>query len=254
MKVYDSLLNICKQQGAGFLILLDPDSGTPAELADHATICESSGAEALLIGGSSILRDHFCEAVAAVKQVTSLPLIIFPGNPGQLSPDADALLFLSLISGRNPQHLIGDQIIAAPAVKQMELEAISTGYMLVESGNITAVEYISDTKPLPRNKPGVAAATALAGQCLGLKLIYLEAGSGADQSVPEEMIAAVRAWIDLPIIVGGGIRTPAEAASKVGAGADFIVIGTVFENDSNASMMKEYCDAIHEAGEQRTKL
>ncbi len=247
MTVYESLLNIRNDKGAGFLVLLDPDNGSPEELARQASRCEVSGADALLIGGSLMLRDGFQEAVEAVKAQTSLPLIIFPGSPNQLSPEADAILFITLISGRNPQHLIGDQVAAAPAVKQMGLETIPTGYMLISSGAPTTVEFISNTPPLPRNKPGLAAATALAGQYLGLKLIYLEAGSGADKSVPDNMISAVRDWIDLPLIVGGGIRSPEEAVSKVRSGADFVVVGTAFENKSDTSTMKDFSDAVHSA-------
>jgi putative glycerol-1-phosphate prenyltransferase len=245
MTVYQRLLDIRKSKGAGFFVLIDPDSDPTNELTGKARRCDDADVDAIFIGGSLMLRDDFSEAVATIKKETSLPLIIFPGNPGQLSPEADAVLFLSLISGRNPQHLIGDHIVAAPSVKKMGLEAIPTGYILVSSNIPTTVEFMSDTKPLPRNKPGLAAATALAGQYLGMKLIYLEAGSGASESVPDEMIQTVCRWIDLPLIVGGGIRKPEEAAQKVKAGADFIVVGTALEEkDGN---LADFCEAVHAA-------
>ncbi len=250
-RIYQDLLGLRDRLGAGFLVLLDPDDGEPKRLAEKAAQCETSGVDALLIGGSLMLKDGFAQAVKAIKRACRLPLIIFPGGPGQLSAEADAVLFLSLISGRNPQKLIGDHIIAAPAVKKLGLEAIPTGYMLVSSGSPTAVEFISDTRPLPRNKPDLAAATALAGQYLGLKLIYLEAGSGADASVPEEMIRTVRRWIELPLVVGGGIRSPEEAGEKVRAGADFVVVGTAFAEADQTRKIEDFSRAVHEAGRRK---
>jgi len=249
MSVYDWLLQL-RRRGAGFFVLLDPDDHPPAELGRRARQCREAGVDALLVGGSLILQDGFHEAVAAVKEACDLPLILFPGSPGQLSPQADALLFLSLISGRNAQHLIGDQVAAAPAVRKLGLEAIPTGYMLVASGTVTAVEFISGTRPLPRDKPELAAAHALAGQYLGLKLLYLEAGSGAREPVPEEMVAAVRRWVDLPLIVGGGLRTPQAAAARVAAGADFIVVGTALGEGDNPEAFRRFAEAVHEAGEK----
>jgi len=251
MTAYESLINVRKTRGAGFLVLLDPDDSSAEMLAERAVQCENAGVDALLIGGSLMLRDGFNLAVKTIKKACRIPVIIFPGGPGQLSGEADAVLFLSMISGRNSQRLIGDQIVAAPAVKQLGLEAIPTGYMLISSGSTTAVEFISDTRPIPRNKPGLAAATALAGQYLGLKLIYLEAGSGAEQSVPDDLIKKVKEWVDLPVIVGGGIRSAPEAAEKVKAGADFIVIGTAFEDPDSVKQIDRFCQAVHRAGSER---
>lgn len=234
-------------------MLLDPDDFDGEVIAQRALLCEKAGVDALLIGGSLMLRDGFSEAVRAVKKKSALPLIIFPGGPGQLSSEADAVLFLSLISGRNPQRLIGDHIVAAPLVKQMKLEAIATGYILISSGATTAVEFMSDTRPIPRDKPKLAAATALAGQYLGMKMIYLEAGSGADASVPDEVVKGVHKWLDIPLIVGGGIRSSEEAAQKVKAGADFIVVGTAFEKEINSDDIKEFCHAVHTAGRSKKK-
>ncbi|TKJ36947.1 geranylgeranylglyceryl/heptaprenylglyceryl phosphate synthase [candidate division LCP-89 bacterium B3_LCP] len=248
MTIYQTLLDIRQNRGAGFFVLLDPDNEKPAVLAKRAGKCQQAGADALLIGGSFLLENSFSEAVAAVKRNCSIPVIIFPGGPGQLTGEADAVLFLSLISGRNPQHLIGDQVTAAPLVKRLGLEAIPTGYMLVSSGNSTTVEFISNSKPIPRDKPKLAAAHALAAQYLGMKLIYLEAGSGADNSVPENLITAVRSWVDIPLMVGGGIRSTQDAAQKVNAGADFIVVGTAIEENEDFSFLAGLCDAVHEAG------
>ncbi len=253
MKVYSKLLDILDRSGAGFFILLDPDNASPEELVEKAALCQEAGVDALLIGGSLMLRDGFSEAVATVKRNCNLPLIIFPGGPGQLSPEADAILFLSLISGRNPQRLIGDHVVAAPAVKRLGLETIPTGYILISSSTTTAVEYMSNTRPIPRDKSGLAASTALAGQYLGMKMIYLEAGSGADGSVPGKLIVAVRSWLDVPLIVGGGIRSPEEAAEKVKAGADFVVVGTAFEKEMTSVLIKDFCKAVHGIGLSRVQ-
>ena len=163
----------------------------------------------------------------------------------QISPKADAILFLSILSGRNREHLIGNQVLAAPLVKKIGLEAISTAYLLVESGKTTSAEFMSNTRPLPRHKTDIALAHALAAEILGFKMIYLEAGSGAELSIPEEMIGAITKYCSVPLIVGGGIKTPDTARQKVQAGAKFIVTGTVFEKDGNADLMKEFALAIH---------
>ena len=251
LTIYQKLLDIRHEKGAGFLVLLDPDNASPEALAERAAACGAVGVDGLLVGGSLIVNDGFHDAIAQIKRRCKLPVIIFPGSPGQLCAEADAILFLSLISGRNPQHLIGDQVIAAPAIKRLGLEAIPTGYMLISSRLATAVEFMSNTRPLPRDKPDLAAAHALAGQYLGLKLIYLEAGSGATESVPDELISRVRQWVDLPLIVGGGIRDPQDAAEKVKAGADFVVVGTALENQPSSSAVQQFSRAVHEAGKAK---
>ncbi len=251
MSIYEKLLSLRHTRGAGFWVLIDPDDHPAAVLGEKARQCEAAGVDALLVGGSLIFNDSFHTTIAVIKRSSQLPVIIFPGSPMQLAAQADAVLFLSLISGRNAQHLIGDQVAAAPVIRKLGLEVIPTGYMLISSGMTTSVEFMSDTRPLPREKPDLTAAHALAGQYLGMKMIYLEAGSGAKESVPEEMIARVRQWVDLPLIVGGGIRTPAEAAAKVRAGADFVVIGTALGNQMDESKVQEYALAVHEAGKQR---
>jgi putative glycerol-1-phosphate prenyltransferase len=252
MTIYDQLLSIRREKGAGFFVLLDPDDHAPEVLAAKACLCRDAGVDALLIGGSRMVNHDFKEAVTAVKSACDLPLIIFPGGHTQLSPDADALLFLSLISGRNPRWLIEEHVQAAPLIHSYELETISTGYMLIASGKTTAVEEVSGTQPLPRDNPGLAADHALAGQYLGLKMIYLEAGSGADAPVPDEIVAAVRRTVHLPLIVGGGIRSPEIAAAKVRAGADFIAVGTALETEAGEEILRQYVKTVHEIGKRRS--
>jgi putative glycerol-1-phosphate prenyltransferase len=192
-----------------------------------------------------MLSNEFDKTISRIKENTKAPVIIFPGGVSQVSFEADAILFLMLISGRNPEYLIGNQVHAAPIIKRMELEAISTGYMLIEGGNVTSAEFMSNTKPIPREKPEIAVAHALAAELLGLKILYLEAGSGAKQSVPDAMIKNVSKHCSLPLIVGGGIRTPEEAKNKVKAGASFVVTGTVIEENSHCAMIQEFANAIH---------
>jgi phosphoglycerol geranylgeranyltransferase len=247
MTVYQQLLDIQSRRGAGYLVLIDPDKQSPAELAVFAKTCEEQDADGLLVGGSLLFNDHFDRAVEAVKKAVRIPVILFPGNGRQLSRHADAVLFMSLISGRNAHYLIGEQVVSAPLVRALGLEPISMGYMLVESGATTAAEFMSNTRPLPRNKPEIAAAHALAAEFLGMKCVYLEAGSGAEMSVPETVVGAVRRTVSIPILVGGGIRTPDEAGAKVMAGASFVVTGNVLERSDDARLIRGFADAIHSA-------
>lgn len=248
MKTYSYLLDVIEKKGAAYLILIDPDKISGERLNSFVSICEKAGVDGFLIGGSLLMSGNLEEAIDIIKKISSLPAIIFPGAVHQLYKNADAVLYISLISGRNADHIIGKHIIAAPIIKRMELEPISTGYMLIESGAKTTAEYISGSLPIPRNKPEIAVATALAGQFLGMKFIYLEGGSGAQQSVPKEMVFAVSNAVDVPIIVGGGIRTPQEAREKVKSGAKVVVTGNFFEDDKNWELLKEFADAIHKKG------
>jgi putative glycerol-1-phosphate prenyltransferase len=245
MTTLEQLLKIKCDRGAGYLLLIDPDKIDPKKLPSF--ICEASdaGTDAFLVGGSLMLSNEFDRTLNIIKKNTEAPVIIFPGSVSQVSAEADAILFLLLISGRNPDYLIGNQVNAAPIIKRMELEAISTGYMLIEGGNVTSAEFMSNTKPIPREKPDIAVAHALAAELIGLKLLYLEAGSGAKQSVPDAMIKKVTKYCSLPVIVGGGIRTPEEAQNKVQAGASFIVTGTIIEENSHRSLIQEFASAIH---------
>lgn len=245
--VYTYLQRVVKERGAGFLPILDPDRVTPAQAAEAAAKMENGGADALLIGTSLMLGDTFDETIQRIKERTDIPLVIFPGSSSQISRLADAMLLPSLISGRNPEFLIGQHVQAAWRLKESGLETIPMGYMLVESGTTTSVEFMSGTKPIPRSKPEIAVAHALAGQLLGLKMLFLEAGSGALKPVPDEMITSVKRHVDVPLVVGGGIREPEVAAQKVAAGADLIVVGSALESGGSEELMREFAEAIHVA-------
>ena len=182
------------------------------------------------------------ELLSDIRRQCDIPLVLFPGNSFQLSWRADAILFLSLISGRNPELLIGQHVVAAPFLKMSPLEIISTGYILVDGGVTTAVQYMSNTYPIPAHKDDIAVCTALAGEMLGLKMMYLEAGSGAIRPVSESMIEAVRGAVSVPLLVGGGIRTPEKAAAKLRAGADVVVIGNAIEQDPG--LIREMAAAV----------
>jgi len=247
MTIYEQLLDIQSRRGAGYLVLIDPDKQSPSELAVFAKACEEQDADGLLVGGSLLFNDHFDRVVEAIKKAVRIPVILFPGSGRQLSRHADAVLFMSLISGRNAHFLIGEQVASAPLVRALGLEPISMGYMLVESGATTSAEFMSDTRPLPRNKPEIAAAHALAAEFLGMKCVYLEAGSGAENSVPETVIAAVRRAVSIPILVGGGIRTPDEAGRKVRSGASFVVTGNALERPDDGRLISGFADAVHSA-------
>jgi putative glycerol-1-phosphate prenyltransferase len=201
--------------------------------------------DGFLVGGSLMVNGDFDFFIEKVKVNTNLPSIIFPGSITQISPFADAILFLSVVSGRNPEHLIGKHVLAAPSIKKSGIEPISTAYILVESGSTTTAIYMSGSLPIPRNKPEIAAATALASEYLGMKLIYLEAGSGADNSVPNEMVKAVSDQCTIPVVVGGGIRTPQVAREKVENGASIIVTGNYFEDENNWDLIKDFASAVH---------
>jgi phosphoglycerol geranylgeranyltransferase len=245
MTTFEQLLKIKHDQGAGYLLLIDPDNVDPKKLPAFINKATKAGTDAFLVGGSLMLSNEFDRTLKIIKENTKAPVIIFPGGVSQVSSEADAILFLLLISGRNPDYLIGNQVNAAPIIKRMNLEAISTGYMLIEGGNVTSAEFMSNTKPIPREKPDIAVAHALAAELIGLKMLYLEAGSGARQPVPDAMVKKVTKYSSLPVIVGGGIRTPEEAENKVKAGASFVVTGTIIEEHSSSSFIQEFASAIH---------
>ena len=245
MKTYNYLLNTIETKGAAYLVLLDPDKLSDAKLIPFVRHCEKSGVDGFLIGGSLMINGDMDSFIEKIKVESSLPAIIFPGSINQISPIADAILFLSVISGRNAEHLIGKHVIASPLIKRAKVEPISTGYILIESGITTTAVYMSGSLPVPRNKPEIAAATALAGEYLGMKLIYLEAGSGAQDSVPDEMVKAVSEECSVPVVVGGGIRNPQTARKKVESGASIIVTGNFFEDENNWHLIKDFSNAIH---------
>lgn len=212
-------------------VLIDPDKSGMEYLHRIAQVINKSGIELIFFGGSLLTKYQLDEHIKTLRGLTDAKIILFPGSSSQVTPEADALLFLSLISGRNPELLIGQHVIAAPLIKQFNLETLATGYMLVDGGRPTTASYISGTLPLPADKPDIAACTAMAGEMLGLNQIYLDAGSGAMNPVPTEMISTVRQSIDLPIIVGGGIKTVEQAVGAARAGADIVVVGNAAEKD-----------------------
>lgn len=224
-----SVNQILLRSKPGIIALFDPDRMSLAQAKKMTTVVGDSGVSAILIGSSLLISPHFDEFVRCVKKNSSCPVILFPGGSHQVSKDADAIFFLSLLSGRNPEFLIGEQVKAVFLIRSHKLEVIPVGYLLIESGACTAVEYISNTKPIPRNKPEICIAHALAGEFLGSKYIYLEAGSGALRPVPVEMIRETKKSISIPLIVGGGIRKTRDARQALDAGADFIVLGSVIE-------------------------
>ena len=224
-------------------VLVDPDKQNTVSLLSLISMAANCKVDFFFIGGSLLVEANFEAAIETIKKHTDIPVVIFPGSNYQLSQKADAILFLSLISGRNPEYLIGQQVIAAPTIKKMNLEAISTGYILIDGGRVSSTSYITQTIPVPNSKIDIAVATAQAGEMLGMKLIYLEAGSGAKNTVSAEMIAAVKQQISIPLIVGGGIRTAEQAEEICKAGADIIVVGNALEE--TPGLLMEISVAVH---------
>jgi putative glycerol-1-phosphate prenyltransferase len=245
MTTLERLFKIRDDRGAGYLVLIDPDKNDKGRLPSFVREATEAGVDGFLVGGSLMLTNEFESQLQTIKRNTTLPVLIFPGSLFQVSSIADAILFLILISGRNPEHLIGNQVVAAPIIKRSGLEAISTGYMLIEAGKTTSAEFMSNTKPIPRDKPDIALAHALAAELIGIKMLYLDAGSGAELSVPDEIIRRITEHCSLPLIIGGGIRTPEEAQKKAEAGASFVVTGTIIEKRYHRSFIKEFADAVH---------
>jgi phosphoglycerol geranylgeranyltransferase len=225
----DTVYNRLKGSSPGVLALFDPDRIPLNRIKGLTTTVCKRGVKGILIGTSLLVSAHFDKFVALVKRYADKPVIIFPGGSHQVSAHADAIFFLSLLSGRNAEFLIGEQIKSVFLVKEYSLEVIPIGYILIESGNFTAVEYISNTRPIPRDKPEIAVAHALAGEYLGMKAIYLEAGSGASRPVPSKMVRMVKNYLSIPLIVGGGIKTKKDANEIIRAGADYIVMGSIIE-------------------------
>jgi phosphoglycerol geranylgeranyltransferase len=230
--IYNDIIQAKVEKRKLLAILLDPDKVDLNKVDDLIEKINQSPATHVFIGGSLVQNNILDELIFSLKQKMSLPIVLFPGNSSQISAKADAILFLSLISGRNPKYLIEHQVKAVPILKKTQLEIISTGYILIESGNETAVARVSETKPLDRNNSYYVTQTAQAGEMLGHKLIYLEAGSGAKQAVPFEMIEKVSNNIEIPLIVGGGIIDLQGIQKAYESGADLVVIGTAFENDA----------------------
>jgi putative glycerol-1-phosphate prenyltransferase len=239
-------LNILKQQGKkAFAVLIDPDKITePNQLNQLIMLSQKHRVDFFLVGGSLLTEDCLNEVVVEIKQKCSTPVVLFPGSNMHINASADALLFLSLISGRNPELLIGQHVVAAPILRKTQLEILPTGYMLVGGGLQTTVAYMSNTAPIPNNKPAIAACTAMAGEMLGLKLMYLDAGSGAPEPINPAVIKMVSRSVSCPIVVGGGIRSVESAARALEAGADMLVVGNGIEK--NLDLLAEVSTVVQE--------
>ncbi len=242
-EIYRSILERKALQKKSFAVLIDPDKVNDENINQLINLSADAKVDYFFVGGSLVVSDYLNQCISLIKSKTNIPVILFPGSPSQISKNADALLYLSLISGRNPELLIGQHVISAPFVKQSGLEIIPTGYMVIDGGAPTTVSYISNANPLPLDKSEIAVCTAMAGEMLGMKLIYMDAGSGAIRPISEKMIKSVSSNIDIPLIVGGGITTPEKAYLNCKSGADVIVVGNAIEKD--ASLIKEISSAIH---------
>lgn len=237
-------INIKRKAGKKMLaVLIDPDKTSPADCVKIAGLATEAEVDLFFVGSSILTSDSFEACVEMLKRSAAIPVVLFPGNSMQISPAADAILFLSLISGRNPDLLIGKHVLSAPLIKQSNLEAISTGYMLIDSGTPTSVSYMSNTFPIPHDKNDIAVCTALAGEMLGMKMIFMDAGSGARFPISAKMIQEVRKNITVPLIAGGGISTSEKASELCNAGADIIVIGNAIEK--NPEFIFEIAATIH---------
>jgi phosphoglycerol geranylgeranyltransferase len=241
--IYQSLTERKRLGKKSFAVLIDPDKVNNHNMEQLISLSVAAEVDYFLVGGSLVISNYLDECLQLIKRHCAIPTILFPGSPSQVSKYADALLYLSLISGRNPELLIGQHVISAPLVKKSGLEIMSTGYMVVDGGAPTTVSYISNASPLPSDKNEIAVCTAMAGEMLGMKLIYMDAGSGAKRAINETMIEKVAESISVPLIIGGGIIEPEKAYRNCKAGADVIVVGNAIEKD--ASLIKEMASAVH---------
>lgn len=243
MSIYNSLLEKKKNGQKSFAVLIDPDGVTSSSLDTLIQLSLKTQVDYFFVGGSLVISNHLDEVIQQIKANCAIPVVLFPGSPSQISKYADALLYLSLISGRNPELLIGQHVVSAPFVRKSGLEIMPTGYIVVDGGAPTTVSYISNAAPVPSDKNEIALCTALAGEMLGMRLIYMDAGSGAKVPITESMIQAVAQNIEAPLIVGGGITNPEKAYLNCKSGADVIVIGNAIEKDP--ILISEMSQAIH---------
>jgi putative glycerol-1-phosphate prenyltransferase len=241
--IYNSILQRKEQGKKSFTVLIDPDKVNESNLDLLIGIALDAKVDYFFVGGSLVISDHLDQCISFIKSKCNIPVLIFPGSPSQVSKYADALLYLSLISGRNPELLIGQHVISAPFVKNSGLEILPTGYIVVDGGAPTTVSYISNAAPVPADKNEIAMCTAMAGEMLGMKLIYMDAGSGAKKPITENMIATVAKNIEVPLIVGGGILDAEKAYANCAAGADIIVVGNAIEKDP--TLIQEIAAAVH---------
>ena len=245
MKIIDLFQKPQKQMA----VLVDPDKQTDNQHEKIAKIAQNAGIDFFFVGGSLLTSDSLYRCIRTLKDNSDIPVILFPGNTYQVSRNADAMLFLSLISGRNPDMLIGMHVIAAPYVKLSGIETLPTGYMLIDSGKPTSVSYMSNSFPIPNDKKDIAACTAMAGEMLGLRLIFMDAGSGAETPVPPGMIRFVKDSIGVPLLVGGGIRSAKAAKESLQAGADIIVVGNRFEE--NPELISGFAEVVKNENAKR---
>ena len=243
--IYKKLINLNQSQKSSAIALIDPDVKNNNILERIINTINSSSFDVIFVGGSIIMDHLFEERLNFIKSNTDLPVILFPGSSTQISRNADALLFLSLISGRNPQYLIGEHVQSAPKIYNLGLETIATGYILIDSGYKSSVEIMSNTTSIPLDKKDIILAHALAGEYLGQKLIYLEMGSNSKKSIDPSLVRYVKDKITIPLIIGGGIKTRKSAELISKAGADFIVISSLIEESYNDLEIKDICNTIH---------
>lgn len=249
-KIYQQL---CERKQSGqpaFAVLADPDKISPPQMERLAQRCNDARVDYLLVGGSLVVSEELDASIQAFKAGSDIPVILFPGSPAQVTRQADALLYLSLISGRNPELLIGQHVISAPAVKASGLEVMATGYMIIDGGSPTTVSYISGAAPIPANKPDIALCTAWAGELLNMHLLYMDAGSGARFPVPVPMIERVSKNTSVPLFIGGGMRQPEDLYVRAKAGATVLVVGNAIEEDD--SLIGEMSAAVHAAWQEAT--
>ena len=241
--LYNQLLEKKKYGKKSFAVLIDPDKVDVPAIDVLIKLALDAQVDYFFVGGSLVISTHVDACIQQIKAACNIPVVLFPGSPSQVSKYADALLYLSLISGRNPELLIGQHVVSAPLVKKSGLEIMPTGYMVIDGGAPTTVSYISNASPIPADKADIAMCTAMAGEMLGMKLIFMDAGSGAQKPITESMIAKVSQYIDVPLIVGGGIVGAEKAYLNCKAGADIVVVGNAIEKD--AFLIKDIAAAVH---------
>lgn len=241
--ILSQFINARESASTKFAVLIDPEKSSRKMLEAYASLAAYSKIDFFFLGGSMFGIEELNFCLDALNEVSNIPKIIFPGNSNHISEKADALLFLNLISGRNPEYLIGQQLAAATQLKNSNLEIVPTAYMLIDERNTTSVSYVSNTSPIPASKIDIAKNTAFAGELMGNKLIYMDAGSGAEFAIAQDMIATVKSYINVPLVVGGGIRNPKMAQNASNAGADVIVVGNVLEKDP--MLIADIADALN---------
>lgn len=251
-KLYDALIERKRRNLKSFAVLIDPDKVKDwSACAKLINMSVENKVDFFFVGGSLLTNLHLDKVITLIKSNSHIPVVLFPGSNMHINTAADAILFLSLLSGRNADLLIGQHVVAAPILKKSGLEVLPTGYILIDGGNLSTVSYMSNTFPIPSDKYSVATCTAMAGEMLGLKLIYMDAGSGAANPISPKMIASVRKAIDAPLIIGGGINTIEKAMAAIGAGADLIVVGNAIEK--NPSLLIEISAKISEMNDELLK-